>query len=309
MERQRIETLRRARLAAPLERRPASGPLHACAPFDDMAGLAALADTLEPALPGFHDRCEILVAGAFAGAEFTASAGRLIGRHWVPFAKRGRTARLSELRYGRIDRWEGEGIAESWVLLDLSEGLIALGLWPFGPPMGPPLWPAPAMGAPTGDGAASLARVEAMIAGLKRYDGKSLASMAMREHWTDDFLWYGPAAIGSFQGHADYERGHQQPFLTAFPDRVGGNHVARVGEGAWVASGGWPSIRATHSGPGWLGLPATGRAVTMRVMDFWRCEGDRLAENWVFIDIGDFARQIGLDDRARLSEIMPERGE
>jgi hypothetical protein len=33
----------------------------------------------------------------------------------------------------------------------------------------------------------------------------------------------------------------------------------------------------------------------MRVMDFWRREGDRLAENWVFIDTIDLLDQLGVD--------------
>jgi hypothetical protein len=30
-------------------------------------------------------------------------------------------------------------------------------------------------------------------------------------------------------------------------------------------------------------------------MDFWRVEGDRLAENWVLIDLLDFLAQLGYD--------------
>jgi hypothetical protein len=33
----------------------------------------------------------------------------------------------------------------------------------------------------------------------------------------------------------------------------------------------------------------------MRVMDFWRREGDRLRENWVLIDIPDVFHQCGID--------------
>lgn len=40
----------------------------------------------------------------------------------------------------------------------------------------------------------------------------------------------------------------------------------------------------------------------MRVMDFWRREGDLLAENWVLIDIVDIFRQFGVDLFARLAE-------
>ncbi len=33
----------------------------------------------------------------------------------------------------------------------------------------------------------------------------------------------------------------------------------------------------------------------MRVMDFWRRDGDRFRENWVFIDIPDLLLQMGFD--------------
>jgi hypothetical protein len=54
------------------------------------------------------------------------------------------------------------------------------------------------------------------------------------------------------------------------------------------------SIAATHAGP-WLGVPGTGRQITMRVMDWWRREGDALKENWVFIDVPHVMLQSGHD--------------
>jgi hypothetical protein len=39
----------------------------------------------------------------------------------------------------------------------------------------------------------------------------------------------------------------------------------------------------------------------MRVMDFWRREGDRLDENWVMIDLIDLLAQMGLDVFARMN--------
>jgi hypothetical protein len=38
----------------------------------------------------------------------------------------------------------------------------------------------------------------------------------------------------------------------------------------------------------------------MRVADWWRREGDRLAQNWVFIDLPHLFLQMGLDLFARL---------
>jgi predicted ester cyclase len=62
----------------------------------------------------------------------------------------------------------------------------------------------------------------------------------------------------------------------------------------YVASTGWPSLRCTHTGE-YLGVPATGNKIGMRVMDWWRREGDLLVENWVFIDMVDVFLQMGVD--------------
>ena len=57
-----------------------------------------------------------------------------------------------------------------------------------------------------------------------------------------------------------------------------------------------------------MGLAATGKPVTMRVMDFWRCEGSLLAENWVMIDIPDLLMQMGIDVFARMAALLsPDR--
>jgi hypothetical protein len=86
-----------------------------------------------------------------------------------------------------------------------------------------------------------------MIAGLMQFDGKSLESMGMTRFWTPQFQWYGPGGIGSARGHHNYEHVHQGPFLKAFPDRIGGNHKCRIGDGAFVASfGRWLDRPARH---------------------------------------------------------------
>jgi len=67
-----------------------------------------------------------------------------------------------------------------------------------------------------------------------------------------------------------------------------------LGDGAFVGSTGWPSVRATHSGP-WQGCAPTNRAISMRVMDFWRREDKLLRENWVFIDMIELLLQMDVD--------------
>lgn len=103
-------------------------------------------------------------------------------------------------------------------------------------------------------GEAYLGLVEAMIGGLGRYDRNDLKSMGMNAFRRPDMMRYRPCAIGSSRGIVGFEQHHQKPFLTAFPDRKGGHHRTRFGEGTYVASTGWPSLFATHRGP-YLGEP------------------------------------------------------
>jgi predicted ester cyclase len=265
------------------------------------------------AIPDLERRTDILMEGHFNDGHWFASTGFFVGHFEAPLWGIAPTKRPIWLRYGWFDRVEGDKVVESYVLFDVARFLIDAGQWPLAPQLGQSQWPAPQTQdginfetADIADSDKSLKLVEAMIAGLMQYDRKSLSSMGMIRFWTPQFGWYGPGGIGTARGHRDYERAHQGPFLGTFPDRVGGNHKCRIGDGAYVASTGWPSIRATHMGDGWLGLPATGKPITMRVMDFWRRDGDLLAENWVFIDMIDLLNQIGVDVFARMHALNGE---
>ena len=86
---------------------------------------------------------------------------------------------------------------------------------------------------------------------------------------------------------------------------MGGEYIC-FGDGPYAATGGWPAMALTHTGPGWLGLPPSGRAITLRVMDFYRIEDGLIAENWVPIDILNALDQLGMDVFARLRH---QRGE
>ena len=281
--------------------------LDACRPVERGMGAAFVRDALlaplAAAIPNYEVRADIAMRGRFKGGDWTASSGHVCGRFMAPLFDIPATQRIVWLRFGCFQRWESGRVVETLVLLDLPSLMIQAGIWPFATPLGPdPMAPPPARRDgiwPSGDGAASLAIVEGMIGGLMKFDG-SLKTMNMRDYFAEDFWWFGPGPIGTFRGFADYERGHATPFLTAFPDRVGGNHRARFGDGDYVASTGWPSITATHKGSGWLGIKATGTPITMRVMDFWHASNGLLDENWVMIDLPDLLNQIGIDVFAAL---------
>lgn len=287
-----------------------------CAPFDgpggaDLKGHQAIYENVfAPLLASFSNlerRTEILLEGAFKNGSWIATYGWFIGTFSSPFLGIPPTGRPHWLRYGWFDRLDGGKVVESLLILDIPRLMMECGVWPLRSQLGENWSPPPAaqdgIGLDTSDPSQSeksLKLVEAMIAGLMSYDQKSLTSMGMPRFWAPQFQWYGPGGIGSARGHSDYERAHQQPFLTAFPDRIGGNHRCRIGDGAFVASTGWPSINATHAGDGWLGIPATNKRITMRIMDFWRRDGDFLSENWVFIDMVDLLAQFGIDVFAAL---------
>jgi predicted ester cyclase len=288
-------------------------------PVNELFGRSAIVEgfwqPLRDALPDAERRDSVLIAGDYEGQEIVSMTGHYQGTFVKPLFDIPPTHGVVHLRYSEIHVVQDRRIVQSYVIVDLLDLMRQAGCWSIAPSLGAEcLWPGPATcdGVRPDDvnvetGALELVRVRAMHRGLLSFDGKSIESMGQEKHWTKNFMWYGPAGIGTTRGLRGFQAHHQIPFLRAFPDRQGGNHVARVGDGNYVVTGGWPSVRATHSGGGWLGIPATGKPVEMRVMDFYRTDGDLIAENWVPIDIIDVLRQLGVDvfERMRHREGQP----
>ena len=51
---------------------------------------------------------------------------------------------------------------------------------------------------------------------------------------------------------------------------------------------------------GFVGMPASNMEAEMRIVDLYRRKGDKLAENWIFIDLLHFFAMRGLDILNRL---------
>ena len=135
--------------------------------------------------------------------------------------------------------------------------------------------------------------------------------MEAERFWHPRMNWYGPSGIGSTRGIAGFRAWHQVPFLNALPDRTGGtsgeldSHF--IAEGAYVAVTGWPNMQMTVTGDGWLGIAPAGQFITMRSLDFWRCENGKIRENWVLVDLLDVFAQLNVDVLARLREFGKAR--
>jgi predicted ester cyclase len=275
-------------------------------PIEPARGIDAFIESAWSPLAAAFDKLsrqnDILMSGRYQDQAWVAATGHYHGvfhHDWLSIPATGQPA---SLRFGEFARVRDGRVCEIRVLFDLVAFCRQCGIDLLPPDAGssaavPP--PATADGVmltprDTAAGDRSLELVERMIDGLLAFDGENLDSMAMERYWTPDMHWYGPAGIGTTRGLNGFQAQHQGPFLKAFPDRYAGPHAALIAEGDYVSVTGWPSVIGTHRGD-YLGLPPSGRQVGMRVMDFWRREGDLLAENWVLIDMLDLFRQLGVD--------------
>lgn len=109
--------------------------------------------------------------------------------------------------------------------------------------------------------------------------------------WHADARWIGNAGCGVKPSLKAFQDGWQRSFLHAFADKVCIDE-ARIAEGEWMAAFG--RQEATHTGE-FMGIPATGKRVTIRYMDFWKVTDGRIKDNWVMVDVVDVMRQLGVD--------------
>ena len=124
----------------------------------------------------------------------------------------------------------------------------------------------------------------------------------LEKTWNKDMIWYGPTGIGASYTIRRYQKQHQLPFRENLTDKVFNGHIARFAEGNYCGFFGWPNLTNKNKG-GFLGLPKSDVEAEMRVVDIYRREGDKLAENWVYIDILYYLYQQGVDVLDRMREM------
>ena len=309
------ETELRARAAALLT---PDADWHLSAPFGDATGPDEVVENLllplRAALAGCHRRDLMVLGGQNrrdTGGRWVAVVTHYVGTFAAPLLGLPPSGKVAFLRSGEFYRIEAGRIARAHLILDLPDLSAQAGRPLLPQDLGSEIvFPAPAtqdgLCPMSGDGAESLDLVEAMLADLTDFDPATSSShgqIGPDGHWADDFMWYGPGGIGSTYRWEGFVADHRRAFLTAFPDRIGGNHYCRIGDGNYAAVSGWPSMTMTHLGD-YLGVPATGKPLTLRVMDFYRTAVHRsgrrkIAENWVCLDYVDLFAQMGVDLMAR----------
>ncbi len=301
-------------------------------PFGELEGPEAVAATfwapLRHAFSPLQRRPDIFLAGEnTAGGEDAVSdgvwvceMGHLLGLFDQPWLAIPPTQRMCFLRYAQFHRVEGDVIAESAFFTDVISVMRQAGQYPLPPATGSVhLQPGPL----THDGLLfeeheatvgkeTMALVDRMIDDLSEANrignetgDNRVPREVLAETWREDMIWSGPDGIGATYTIDRYQHQHQHPFRFNLAGKTFNGHVARFAEGNYACFFGWPNLTNNATG-GFLGMTASDTPADMRVVDVYRRDGDKLAENWVFIDLLHWLGMQGLDVLARMRQLNGE---
>lgn len=292
-------------------------------PIGDVTGPGALFESgyapLSEAIPDLERR-DYIVGGAIdRDAHWIGCGGYYTGVFEHPWLDIPATRHVVTMRYIEFFRFEGDQIVEAKLLWDIPALMMQAGAWPMAPSLGVEFnVPGPA----THDGimkhegdpavsAASMDLVKSMNDGLGRFAEGGAEAMQLERFWHPRMAWYGPAGIGSNRRLSGFRNWHQIPFLNGMPDRSSdtkhGGYECYFADGDYVFFCGWPAMRATVSGDGWMGIAPAGQKLEFSSLDIWRCENGLIRENWVLIDLLDIWHQLGVNVLARMKDMTIAR--
>lgn len=296
-------------------------PVHLATPFETMENVESFyMNALHPlyiAIPDLERREHIVISSrSLIDQDWVGVCGYYTGISKGSFLDIPPTGHQVAMRFHEFYRIEENKIIEMQALWDIPELMMQANCWPMSPSLGRE-WHVPGPSTQDGleiadeDGATSeesLALVSEMLAKLGEYASGGVEAMQLDRYWHSRFSWYGPSGIGTCRGIEGFRNWHQIPFLNGMPDRVGtlgeGNLFA---EGDYVGFTAWPGMKMTITGDGFLGIAPSGQKITMRSLDFWRCENGLIRENWVLVDLLHVYSQIGVDVLARMREFTRAR--
>ncbi|WP_299627400.1 ester cyclase [uncultured Tateyamaria sp.] len=244
------------------------------------------------------------------GGTWVASMGHFLALFDAPFLGIQPTRKIVMIRYAEFSKVEGDKITEQAMFVDLLHVMAQAGQYPLpGMTAAQLVQPGPmthdgllTQAQDPAEGAKTLDVIHNMMKGIDRANAMATPPRPEDElavDWHDDMLWWGPTGIGATYTIDRYIEQHQRPFRTQLGARTFNGHICRMAEGSYGGFFGWPNLSMECTGP-YLGLPPSGKTADMRVVDIYRRDGDKLAENWVFIDMLHFLNMQGLDVLAQL---------
>jgi hypothetical protein len=289
-------------------------------PFRQLHGAATVAETfwapLMRALAHMQRRQDIFIAGIneLGGEQWVMSMGKFMGLFDADWLGIPHTRKIANLRYAEFNCVEDGKITQTGLFIDIIGLMVQAGTYPLPPSTGVYFnYPGPRThdgllfeDVPEEEGVATLALVNEMIADLdelNRSGSMGCPPEVLERTWSDEMIWYGPAGVGATYTIPRYQEQHQLPFRNNLDDKKFHGHECRIAEGNYACFFGWPNLSNTPIG-GWLGLPGGKVNAEMQVVDVYRREGDKLAENWVLIDIPYWLKQQGLDILGRTQKIL-----
>ncbi len=286
-------------------------------PFNELEGVDAVAEALwKPLLGAFTQiqrRQDIFMAGTneIDGTEWVTSMGNFMGlfdNDWLGIPSTGKIAFIPYVEFSRISNGK---ICESAFFCDIIRVMKQVGLTPLPMQTGAEfINPGPR----THDGllfeiqdVAESTKSRQLVNRMKddfvATYGSHVPAETLAKTWHDNMAWFGPGGIGAAYTIDGFLNQHEGPFREGLDNIVFNGHVCRFAEGHYVGWFGWPNLTMTPSG-GLMGLPASDRRIHMRVVDMYRRDGDKLAENWIFIDILHFLMQQDVDVLERTRRIL-----
>ena len=278
-------------------------------PFYDIAGPEALADTvwspLKSAMSAIQRRPDIFFA---SHADLDPSAGTWVVEmgnflcdftaDWLGIPATGKTTFLP---YATMNRVSDGSIVETVEFLDILAVLSQAGLNPLAKHQTGGMMMQP--GPKTHDGLLRDPQPEAVTQETYNLTHAMLTDLALsytspgdhlKRFWNTDMNWFGPTGIGASVSIPGYQRGHTLPFEQKQDVVKIHDWELALAEGNFSAFMWWPCLTLRNTGH-YLGAPANDTPAEMRVVDLYRRDGDKLAENWIFIDILHFLAEQGVD--------------
>ena len=290
-------------------------------PFETLSGPEALHAevyrNLAEAIPDLERRDTIVMAGPTAhGDNWVGCCGYYTGSFEKPWLDIPPTGHQVSMRFHEFYRLVEGRVVEVQSLWDIPEVMMQAGAWPMSPSLGRE-WhvpsPAPQNGFVPGPWDAAISSASEKLVGdmcdsLGNYATGGVEAMQLEKYWHPRCSWYGPSGIGTGRGLRGFRNWHQIPFLNGLPDRVGDAGAGHLfADGEFVGFTAWPGMHMSVSGDGWLGIAPAGQEITMRSLDFWRCENGLIRENWVLVDLLHVYHQLNVDVFARLREFNKAR--
>lgn len=284
-------------------------------PLNELQGASAVAETvwqpLAAAMSPLQRRQDVFMAGPnlIAGDMWVTSMGTFLGLFDQPWLGIRPTGKIVLIPYCEFHRVENGKITESALWLDIVSVMKQSGYNPFGMQTGAEIvnpGPRSADGVmlEAQDDAESEKTLDLIMQMCNELVGDGMHSddNALLNTWHEDMLWFGPSGIGATYTVDRYEEQHQGPFNRGLNDIDFNGHILEHAEGCYGGWFGWPNLRMKQ-GDGFLGMPASDKLTEMRVVDIYRRDGDKLAENWVFIDLLHYLKLLGVDVLQRYREL------